>query len=252
MTPFVYADEWVYARASDLQIEDFTCWRRTPTGRRRRPFLHMKAGAYEVVLDGYKPMWAFLDALLDRPPRRPFNDLMSGNIENADFVSELKWFLANCEKTLCFWGIYDEHLEVANSKKTVGAHLVSQVINAGCSDVFGLTSSFAHILTPSRTSEGVSWIETDVLGADPQLVFARADGMLITFVSEASGRPNYRPYRRTAFPHPPDIRPAAEQMHHMMSEQDFKRAISHRNKPAGMFDNEIDDYEWRIFCNGRK
>ena len=253
MTPFKYADEWVYAKASDLQVEDFTCWRKTGKGRKRMPFLHLRAGVYDIVIDGYKAVWSFLDALLDTPPRRPFNDLMAGNMENADFMGELRWFLANTEKTLCFEGSLGRDLAVANSDKRItNAHYVADVFNAGCADVFGLASSFAHILVPVRKSDGIHYVETDVLGTDPQYVFARADGVLATFVSEPLGRPNYRPYRRTVFPHPPSMKPAAEQMHHMMSEQDFKRTIHHRNKPAGMYDIEIDDYEFAIFCNGRK
>ena len=256
MTPFIYADEWVYAKASDLQVEDFTCWRKTgKKGRKRMPFLHLKAGVYDIVIDGYKAVWSFLDALLDTPPRRPFNDLMSGHMENATFFAELQWFLANSEKTLCFEGSLGKGVAVANSDKTIRhAHYVSSVFSAGCSDVFGLASSFAHILVPVRKADGIHFVETDVLGADPQYVFARADGVLETFVSEILGRPNYRPYRRIVFQHPPHMRPVAEQMHHKFTDGDYTRTTykHHPIKPTGMFDHEIDDYEHSIFCNGWK
>ena len=255
MTPFIYADEWVYAKASDLQVEDFTCWRKTGKGRKRMPFLHLKAGVYDIVIDGYKVVWSFLDALLDTPPRRPFNDLMAGNMENATFVEELRWFLANSDKTLCFEGSLGKSVAVANSDKTLGhAHYVASTFNASCSDVFGLSSSFAHIIVPVRKSDGIHFVDADVLGSDPQLVFARADGVLETFVRETLCRPNYRPYRRIVFPTPTDIRPAAEQMHHRFSESDYTRTTykHHPIKPAGMFDHEIDDYEHSIFCNGWK
>ncbi len=259
LTPFSYCDEWVYAKASDLQVEDFTCWRKTGRsgggGRKRIPFLQLKAGVYDIVIDGYKAVWSFLDALLDMPPRKPFNDLMAGNMENANFYTELRWFLANSDKILCFEGSLGKNVAVANSDKTIpNAHYVSSVFNAGCSDVFGLASSFAHILVPVRKKDGIHYVETDVLGADPQYVFARADGVLETFISETSNRPNYRPYRRIVFQHPPHIRPVAEQMHHKLSENDYTRTTykHHPIKPAGMFDHEIDDYEHGIFCNGWK
>lgn len=252
LSPFVYADEWVFSQAEDLLVEDFSCWRKSgKRGRLFEPFLHLrtKDGQFDIVFDGYDQVWSLLNALLRSPPRMDFNRLMKGRMENATFMGELGWFLRNSEKILCFEAVFKE-VKIANSIHSVDAYSATSVRDVRCKSVCPTPSTYAHILTPSRSPEGVSWRRTAVCGSHPQLVFATEDNMLIPFIS-APKSANYRPFASTHYDNTMMFIAATSDLHYHMSERNYTITSPPMRDSRGMYDRERDDYEVGIFLNAQ-
>lgn len=252
LSPFVYADEWVFAESSHLLVQDFVCWRKSgKRGRLFEPYLHLrtKDGQFDIVFDGYDQVWSLLNALIHKPPRMDFNRLMKGRIENATFMGELGWFLENSDAILCFESHLKE-IDVANSTHTIKAHSVTSAKSVRCEVVWPYLS-YAHILTPSRTPAGLVWRETSVCGSHPQLIFATKDRTLIAFVS-APKSPNYRPLNESRYDNDMSFIAALSDLEYRMSEHTYA-IIPQRSMrdTRGMYDKERDDYELGIFLNAQ-
>ena len=240
---FVYADRYVYAKTSELQVADFTAWRRSgKKGRLFRPFLHLKSQEFDIVIDGYHKMWAFLEVLLGKVPRTMLNHCMKGNIEGVMFEDELRHILdaKDGEDTmLCFDANY-EQFAVPNSDKTLNAYLTDSVRNAET----GLPDYPTY--TPRYDGE-TKWLPTRIHKADPQYVFERNDGFLYAFVSVPHG-PNYRYLNAAHFDDADDFRSAASHMAFYVQERGyFVNTKGLRMNNGAMYDLERDRLESELF-----
>lgn len=246
---FVYADRYVYAKTSELEVADFSAWRRSgKRGRLFRPFLHLKSQEFDIVIDGYDKMWGFLEALLGKVPRTMLNHCMKGDIEGVMFEDELREILKATDGSythdimLCF-DTYYKQFAVPNSDKVLDAYCVQiDVRNAET----GLPDY--RIYTPAQNGEwGVQWIPTRIHDADPNYVFERKDGFLCTFVSVVDG-PNYRYINAAHFDDANDLDSAAHHMAYYV--QEHPQAVdTHALKMHNgiMYDLERDRVEIDLF-----
>lgn len=246
---FVYADRYVYAKTSELEVADFTAWRRSgKKGRLFRPFLHLKSQDFDIVIDGYHKMWAFLEILLGKVPRTMLNHCMKGNIEGVMFEDELRYILDAKDGSythdimLCF-DTYYKPFAVPNSDKTLDAYCSDSVRNAetGLPDYPTYTPAF------SGRTIGVVWVPTHIHDADPNYVFQRRDGFLCTFTSVAHG-PNYRYINAAHFDDLNDLDSAAHHMAYYVQEHaQVVNTDGLKMHSAVMYDLERDRLEIDLF-----
>jgi|11_taG_2_1085331.scaffolds.fasta_scaffold00060_25 hypothetical protein len=246
---FVYADRYVYAKTSELEVADFTAWRRSgKQGRLFRPFLHLKSQDFVIVIDGYHKMWQFLEVLLGKVPRTMLNHCMKGNIEGVMFEDELRHILDAKDGSythdimLCFDTKY-EQFAVPNSDKTLDAYCSDSVRNAetGLPDYPTYTPAF------SGRTIGIVWVPTRIHDADPQYVFERRDGFLCAFVSVPDG-PNYRYINAAHFDDLTALAEASQHIAYHVQEHEYVVNTSGlKMHSASMYDLERDRLESELF-----
>ena len=251
MLPYKFAGEWIFSQAQDLEVVDFSGWRKTPKGRRFLPWLHLRAGEMDIILDDYHVIWTFLDAILGTPPRSDLNSLMQGHFDYY-FAPELRLMLREAEGTLCFGGKNAfAHVPNTDNEWVEDAHVVYNCkyvsidpINPADPDI---------ILTPRRTSANTDFVRTRVMGLHPQIVFLRDDRVVLGFVH---GKTAFRPFPMLRYDTYALAEEAARHMHYHMSEETYEPMNDGRGAGLGtrigMYETERDVLECDYFSMYKK
>jgi len=247
--PIFYANEWLFTHSSKVRIEDYSAWERSgKAGRKFIPFLRMQVGRYTICLRGYKEIWSFLDVLLDRPKRSMVNYLMKGQIENADFVEEIQYFLDSHNMMLAFQ-CKEGYYRHPNSRKFFSGYEILGTFNVECS-YHQFPDSHLRIgemLMPSFGKAGLSWHKTAILGVSSQYVFVRQDGWVSTHVQVSDE--TCRPTRGRMIKDERERIDYSMQLAFHLSEYSYRGFAQkpRTNQRLGMYDYERDEYEYGIF-----
>ena len=96
--------DWLIANPKQIEILDFTAWNKIHDGKRNRwrfvPCLTFVVKGLFVEIAGYHEVWAFIDAIIPKLPRRELNEVMKGRSEGPTIIEELSAFLQESERTL--------------------------------------------------------------------------------------------------------------------------------------------------------
>ena len=96
--------DWLIANPKQIEILDFTAWNKIHDGKRNRwrfvPCLTFVVKGLFVEIAGFHEVWAFIDAIIPKLPRRELNEVMKGRSEGPTIIEELSAFLQESERTL--------------------------------------------------------------------------------------------------------------------------------------------------------
>lgn len=176
--------EWLIAPLNDIQVLDFQCWRKKPKARRRvfNPFLHLKVGEHDVVLDGYDSVWAFLEVIQPDMYRSMVNAAMKGDVEGViSFAKEVESLIEESQVSLIIIQYEAGYIRIPNDIRGLDCYIAKDFaesqIYKEVSDKYLRLDFIVKIDTPYRYATGdVAYLPTYIYGSHPQLVLVRESG----------------------------------------------------------------------------
>tara|TARA_R110002012_G_scaffold85476_2_gene213094 strand:+ start:3993 stop:4796 length:804 start_codon:yes stop_codon:yes gene_type:complete len=247
--------EWLITPLTDIQVIDFQCWRRNSAARRRtfEPFIHLKVGQHDIVIDGYDSVWSFLDTIQPDMYRSMVNAAMKGDIEDVIFARELVDLIEESEIDMLTIQYETKRMRVPNDIRVIEDCYIAKDFRATpvetqVSDKYQRLDFIVKIDTPYRDTHGLHYVPTYVYGSYPQLVLVREyqEGLLTTcIVYNPTGkdirlcRKNYWSPDDTAF----FLNNYLPEMARSVNETEYARLEGDNQNAIGMLSRERDDIE---------
>ena len=195
--------EWLIAPLTDIKVLDFQCWRRNSAARRRTfdPYIHLKVGKHDVIIDGYKDVWSFLDTIQPSMYRSMVNAAMKGDVEDVIFANDLENLIQESEidmLTIQYEG--QDYFKVPNSIRSLKCYLAKDFRDTAIQktdDKYLRHDFIVKIDTPHREVNGdINFYPTLIYGYYPQLVLVtetQHGASVSTVIYNAEGA-DFRPH----------------------------------------------------------
>jgi len=251
--------EWLITPLTDIQVIDFQCWRRNSAARRRtfEPFIHLKVGQHDVVIDGYDSVWSFLDTIQPDMYRSMVNAAMKGDVEDVIFARELVDLIEESEIDMLIIQYESKRMRVPNDIRVIEDCYIAKSFAVSqqqteVSDKYQRLDFIVKIDTPYRDTHGLHYVPTYIYGSYPQLVLVREyqEGLLITsIVYNPTGkdvrlfRKNYWSGDNTTF----FLNNNLPEMARCVNEIEYPRLEGDNQNAIGMLSRERDDIEAERF-----
>ena len=263
MQPFRYCGEWIFSRTQDIVVERFIGWRRA--GRRRlfQPCAILKAGKYQIMLDGKEAVWSLIDAVQPNMPKALVNQGMKGEfIHEQTFAQDLQDFIDESDADfISFVGEQSKTQEPNSTSFFTGHYAHLAKAQKSPKVILSVPKSWgasANVSLPMRMRNGeVKWLPSLVVGDYPHIVIAQSlsenntfdmdSSVLISSMvcAEKQEHADIRPHASLKRNSPQAIIFAIAEMHHQICDGDYEPLVCHdRPCGAGMRFAEIDDIEY--------
>lgn len=165
------------APLNDIEVIDFQCWRRGGKRRSFAPYLHLRVGQHDVVLDGYDSVWSFLDAIQPDMYRSMVNAAMKGDVEGViSFSDEVRALISESQVPIITIQYEAKFMSIPNDIRGIDCYLATSIRpteKQEVSDKYQRLDFLVKIDTPFRTKEGIMFLPTRVYGQHPQIVMVR-------------------------------------------------------------------------------
>ena len=241
--------EWLIAPLDDIEVVDFQCWRRGGKRRSFSPFLHLRVGQHDVMLDGYGSVWSFLDAIQPDMYRSMVNAAMKGDVEGIiSFSNEIRALIDESQVPIITIQYEAKYMKIPNDIRGLDCYLAKSVRpneKQEVSDRHQRLDFIVKIDTPFRNKDGIQYLPTRIYGQHPQIVMVREhpDSETITsFAYNPQGK-DLRFYKMVRTSDSIIAKEILNSMIYSVSENTYPRVEGDNQDSVGMHTYERDTIE---------